>query len=172
MNTNIIDLEDYLENREAMPDIQSIAGERWFTEETSITEDMTKYWGGDFGVSSECNKLRAVLLHRPGKEVDNFDANVVRFRAPIDPEKFRKQHDVLADYYRSHGIKVFYVDEQREDRPNAVFERDNVFMTPEGAIVMRLAMPQRRGEERYTAQALAKIGVPIDRKSVGRERVC
>ena len=82
MNKNIIDLEDYLENREAMPDIQSIAGERWFPEETNITEDMTKYWGGDFGVSSECNKLRAVLLHRPGKEVDNFDANVVRFRAP------------------------------------------------------------------------------------------
>ena len=72
MNTNIIDLEDYLENREAMPDIQSIAGERWFPEETNITEDMTKYWGGDFGVSSECNKLRAVLLHRPGKEVDNL----------------------------------------------------------------------------------------------------
>ena len=45
MNTNIIDLEDYLENREAMPDIQSIAGERWFPEETNITEDMTKYWG-------------------------------------------------------------------------------------------------------------------------------
>lgn len=86
MNKNIIDLEDYLENREAMPDIQSIAGERWFPEETNITEDMTKYWGGDFGVSSECNKLRAVLLHRPGKEVDNFDANEVRFRAPIDPE--------------------------------------------------------------------------------------
>ena len=42
MNTNIIDLEDYLENREAMPDIQSIAGERWFPEETNITEDMTK----------------------------------------------------------------------------------------------------------------------------------
>ena len=167
MNTNIIDLEDYLENREAMPDIQSIAGERWFPEETNITEDMTKYWGGDFGVSSECNKLRAVLLHRPGKEVDNFDANVVRFRAPIDPEKFRKQHDVLADYYRSHGIKVFYVDEQREDRPNAVFERDNVFMTPEGAIVMRLAMQQRRGEERYTAQTLAKIGVPIVKTIAG-----
>lgn len=46
MNKNIIDLEDYLENREAMPDIQSIAGERWFPEETNITEDMTKYWGG------------------------------------------------------------------------------------------------------------------------------
>ena len=35
MNTKIIDLEDYLENREEMPDIQAIAGERWFPEETA-----------------------------------------------------------------------------------------------------------------------------------------
>ena len=53
-------------------------------------------------------------------------------------------------------LDVYKRQEQREDRPNAVFERDNFFMTPEGAIVMRLAMPQRRGEERYTAQTLAR----------------
>jgi N-dimethylarginine dimethylaminohydrolase len=51
----------------------------------------------------------------------------------------------------------------REDRPNGLYVRDLVFMTPEGAIITRPAMPERRGEERYVAQTLAKLGVPIVR---------
>ncbi len=166
MEKEIINLDDYVLAGRKMPDIDAIPGERWFPKETTFSEDMPLYWG-DWGCSSEVNKLRAVLLRRPGKEVDDFDFNEVRFRAPIDPEKFRKQHDMLADYYRNHGIKVYYVEEQRSDRPNSVFERDNLFMTPEGAIITRLAMPLRRGEERYTAQAVAKLGVPIVKTIAG-----
>lgn len=167
MNENVIDLDKYMLEGKKIPDIKAIDGERWFPLDTSIKEDMTTLWGGDFGCSSEVNKLRAVLLRRPGAELDDFDYEDVRFRAPVDPEKCRQQHDALADYYRSHGIKVYYVDEQRSDRPNAIFERDNLFMTPEGAIITRLAMPKRRGEERYTAQAVAKIGVPIVKTIAG-----
>lgn len=52
-------------------------------------------------------------------------------------------------------------------RPNAVFCRDLMFMTPEGAILTRPGMAARRGEERYIAQALAKLGVPILRTIAG-----
>ena len=147
-------------------DIDALAGERWFSLETTITEDMTKLWG-DWGVASEVDTLRAVLMRRPGKEVENFDWQAARFRAPIDPEKFRAQHDALTDIYRAHGVQVHYIDEQRDDRPNAIFCRDLVFMTPEGAIVPRPAMDARRGEERYAAQKLAELGVPIIRTVCG-----
>lgn len=167
MSREIINLDDYYAQGGAMPDVQAIDGERWFPEETSIEEDKEKYWGMDFGCSSEVNKLRAVLLRRPGAEIDHFDYNEVRYRSAIDPEKCRQQHDALADYYRSHGIKVYYVEKQRRDRPNAVFERDNLFMTPEGAIITRLAMPARRGEERYTAQRVAELGIPIVKTIAG-----
>ena len=40
-------------------------------------------------------------------------------------------------------------------------------MTPEGVILTRPGMAARRGEERYVAQALAKIGVPILRTIAG-----
>ena len=136
-------------------DIDALAGERWFSLETTITEDMTKLWG-DWGVASEVDTLRAVLMRRPGKEVENFDWQAARFRAPIDPE-----------IYRAHGVQVHYIDEQRDDRPNAIFCRDLVFMTPEGAIVTRPAMDARRGEERYAAQKLAELGVPIIRTVCG-----
>lgn len=146
-----------------MMDIDAIPGERWFPKETLFEEDMNEYWG-DWGVSSEVEKLRAVLLRRPGKEVENFDAAEYRFAdVAVDVELMRRQHDAVAEIYRAHGVKVYYVEEQREDRPNAVFCRDLMFMTPEGAIITRPGMAARRGEERYIAKALADIGVPIVR---------
>ena len=142
-------------------DIDAIPGERWFPKETSFTEDLNEYWG-DWGVCSEVDTLKAVLMRRPGKEVEKFDAQAVRFSdEPIDVELLRKQHDAVAKIYTDFGAKVYYVDEQRADRPNAIFCRDLVFMTPEGAILARPGMSARRGEERYVAQTLSKIGVPI-----------
>ena len=141
-------------------------GERWFPKETSFENDMKDYWG-DWGVASEVSDLQAVLLRRPGMEIENFDYASVRFMEAIDAEKFRNQHDNLAKLYSDNGVKVYYVNDQREDRPNALFMRDQVFMTPEGAIVTRLAMNERRGEERFAAKALSDIGVPIVRTISG-----
>ncbi len=142
-------------------DIDALLGERWFPKETSFEEDITEYWG-EWGVCSEVETLRAVLMRRPGKEVESFDPKAVLFSdEPIDVELMRRQHDNVAKVYTDFGAKVYYVEHQLEDRPNAVFCRDLMFMTPEGAIITRPGMAARRGEERYVAEALAKIGVPI-----------
>lgn len=140
-----------------------IQGERWFPLETSFADDMKELWG-DWYCDSEIGKLSDVLMRRPGKEIEcvtQENYSDFRWKAPMDIEKARQQHDDLADIYRSHGVNVHYVEEQREDRPNALFMRDQVFMTPEGAIVCRNGISARRGEERKTAEALAKLGVPI-----------
>ena len=142
-------------------DIDAIPGERWFPKETTFENDITEYWG-DWGVCSEVDTLKAVLMRRPGKEIEDFDASAVRFSdEPVDVELMRKQHDDIAKIYTDFGAKVYYVENQREDRPNAIFCRDLMFMTPEGAIITRPGMAARRGEERYIAEALSKIGVPI-----------
>lgn len=147
-------------------DIDAIPGEKWFPKESTIIDDMKELWG-DWGVCSEVDPLKAVLMRRPGKEIESFDWQAARFKEAIDPVRFRRQHDALADIYRSHGVKVHYIEEQREDKPNALFCRDLVLMTPEGAIVTRPAMEARRGEERYAAKALADLGVPIIRTICG-----
>ena len=142
-------------------------GERWFPKESTFEDDITLYWG-DWGVSSEVADLKAVLLRRPGKEVENFNAEEVRFTdSPLDVELLRKQHDDLAELYRTHGAKVYYVKNQRSDRPNAVYCRDLIFMTPEGAIISRPGMAMRRGEEKFVVEALANIGVPIIKTVAG-----
>lgn len=140
-----------------------VQGERWFPSEDSFAQEMKELWGNWY-VDSEVGKLRAVLMRRPGKEIEGItEENYAeyRFRAPINPEKARQQQDNLADIYRAHGVEVHYVEKQRVDRPNAMFMRDLMFMTPEGAIVCRPAFPARRGEEKAVAQALANLGVPI-----------
>jgi N-dimethylarginine dimethylaminohydrolase len=126
-----------------------------------MAEEMAATWG-DWGVSSEIGRLRAVLLRRPGPELDavtDFDA--MQMRSDLTPDRVRAQHDALAAMYGAHGVAVHYVERGRIDKPNAMFVRDLMLMTPEGAIVTRPASTVRAGEERLVAEALAQLGVPI-----------
>jgi N-dimethylarginine dimethylaminohydrolase len=136
-------------------------GELWSPRIAAMTEDMASTWG-DWGVSSEIGKLHAVLLRRPGSELDAItDFNAMQMRSDLCPERVREQHDALADAYRAAGVVVHYVERGRIDKPNAMFVRDLMLMTPEGAIVTRPASTVRAGEERLVAEALALLGVPI-----------
>lgn len=136
-------------------------GAAWSARTLSMREDMSEWWG-DWGVSSECGRLRAVLMHRPGAELDDIvDFDAAQMRSDVEPARARSQHDELTDFYRSRGIAVHLVEQVRPDKPNAMFMRDLMLMTPEGAIITRPASTVRAGEERYVAQALGVIGVPV-----------
>ena len=136
-------------------------GSSWSPRTATMREEIAETWG-EWGVSSECGRLRAVLLHRPGPEFDEIvDFDAVQMRADLLPSLARAQHDGLAEAYRAHGVAVYYAGRTRPDKPNALFVRDLMLMTPEGAIVTRPASTVRAGEERYVAEALAALGVPI-----------
>lgn len=135
-------------------------------DETPFKEQMNLYWG-DWGICSQVAPLKSVMLRRPGAEIDDFQWEEARFRENIDPVKFRDDHQRLVELYQEHGVKVYFIEEQREDRPNAVYCRDLMFMTPEGAIISRPALPVRRGEEVAMAKALAEIHVPIVKTITG-----
>ena len=102
-------------------------------------------------------------MRRPGIEIDDVaDPNAALWTESMeDPDLTRAQHDALAEIYRQHGVDVHYVESGRTDRPNAHFVRDLMLMTPEGAIVTRPASQQRSGEERFVAEALGRLGVPV-----------
>lgn len=136
-------------------------GSNWSPRLSTMTEDMPEVWG-DWGSSSEIGKLRAVLLRRPGPELDQItDYDAVQMRADLDAETARRQHDALADAYESRSVRVFYVENGRLDKPNSYFVRDLMLMTPEGAIITRPASTVRAGEERFVAEALGRLGVPV-----------
>jgi N-dimethylarginine dimethylaminohydrolase len=136
-------------------------GAKWSPRTLPMREDMPLAWG-DWGSSSECGRLHAVLLKRPGPELDAItDFDAMQMRADLNPELARQQHDAMADAYEAHGVRVYYVENGRLDKPNAFFLRDLMLMTPEGAIITRPASTVRAGEERFVAEALGRLGVPI-----------
>jgi arginine deiminase len=140
-----------------------IVGDRWQPSPTTFAEDMPALWG-TWGCDSEVGPLREVLMHRPGRELELVTPASYHdhlFDAPVDPDRFRAQFDGLVEVYRRCGVQVHLVRGQRQDRPNAVYMRDLMTMTPEGAILARPATAQRRGEERAVAATLLQLGVPV-----------
>jgi N-dimethylarginine dimethylaminohydrolase len=136
-------------------------GTKWSPRVNSMRGDMQEYWGS-WGSSSECGKLHAVLLRRPGPEMEAItDYDAVQMRADLNADIARVQHDAMADAYEAHGVSVYYVENGRLDKPNSYFIRDLMLMTPEGAIITRPASTVRAGEERFVAEALGRLGVPI-----------
>jgi arginine deiminase len=64
-----------------------------------------------FSISSEVGKLKRVMLHRPGKElerltIDNKDE--LLFDDILWVEEAQKEHDAFADLLRDNGVEVVY----------------------------------------------------------------
>jgi N-dimethylarginine dimethylaminohydrolase len=145
-------------------------GPGWLPRTASTREEIGAIWA-PCGVDSEWAPLRAVLLHRPGAELEAAaaDANAVQMLAPVDVQRAQAQHEGLAVAYRRAGVEVHYVEPTssplvepaQAPPPNLMFAADLFFMTPEGAILGRPASTVRAGEERLVARRLAALGVPI-----------
>lgn len=136
-------------------------GDGWQSRAGATANELGSIWAS-CGVTSECGTLRAVLMHRPGPEIDEVnDAAAALWHDLLDPARARDQHDRLADLFRSHGVTVHELGDAGGDKPNSYFCRDVFAMTLSGAILARPASASRAGEERTAAAALARIGVPI-----------
>jgi len=143
--------------------LAAYGGEGWSPRGASTKGELGTLWHPAC-VQSEWEPLRAVLLHRPGSEIDQLDdPGAIQMTQIPDADRLRAQHDALAQAYRDQGVEVFTVDPPDDVRvpPNLVFCRDVFAMTPEGAIVSRPASTVRAGEEGLVARRLAMLGVPI-----------
>ena len=142
-------------------------GKGWSPRATGLREELGTLWSS-CGVSTEWSPLKAVLLHRPGPELEKLtDPDAAQMLAPLDPTLATKQHDALAQAYRDAGVAVHYVEPDATPTPNQMFVADLMLMTPEGAIVGRPASTVRAGEERFVARRLAALGIPILRSVRG-----
>lgn len=139
-------------------------GPGWSGRSDSHRAEIGRLWA-ECGIDTEWARLRTVLVHRPGAELEisNSDPDAVQMLDKVDFAKACEQHDAMVEAYRSQGVEVHYVDPPGQPRPNQMFCADLVFLTPEGAILARPASTVRAGEEREIQRRLADIGVPIVR---------
>lgn len=65
-------------------------------------------------VFSEIGRLKKVLLHRPGKEIENLTPDLME-RLLFDDipylEVARQEHDAFADIFRANGVEVVYLED-------------------------------------------------------------
>jgi len=142
-------------------------GAGWSPRTSSLREEIGTLWG-DCGVCREWAPLEAVLLHRPGTDLlGSTKPDQLQMLGDLDLRKAQAEHDSLAQMYREMGVSVVYVEPETRPPPNLMFVADLLFMTPEGAILGRPASTVRAGEERWVAERLARLGVPILRSVRG-----
>jgi N-dimethylarginine dimethylaminohydrolase len=142
-------------------------GEGWSPRATSLRQEIGSIWGA-CGVFTEWSPLRAVLLHRPGAELEQVaDPNRAQMIGPLELPRAQLQHDRLAQAFHQADVTVRYVEPGEAALPNLMFVADLLFMTPEGVILGRPASTVRAGEEKLVARRLAQLGIPILRSVRG-----
>jgi arginine deiminase len=121
----------------------------------------------------EYGRLRVVLMHAPGKELQLVHPTTYEkclFADAVDPEQFREDHQRFVDVLRSEGVKVHLVTNILRDRfllgaierlPNLVYVRDTAAVTRRGYVLARMKSPVRQRETRIIEAALKQLAIPM-----------
>ena len=147
------------------------------------TGELEAHWGRAWGVDNDVGRMRAVLVHRPGPEMDVIDPTKRiesigsygdveagwYFQSDSLPKisEMQAQHDALVAALRAEGVEVYEVEGVTGGRLKSCYTRDPLIMVKGGAIVCRMGARIRRGEELAITRTLARIGIPILRTLSG-----
>lgn len=139
---------------------------------------LEKVWGRRWGVDNDVGRLRAVLVSRPGDEWQimmeggEFDEGAQAWigkdkmwywssRQRPDLGKAQAQHDGLVKALQAEGVEVFQLEDPLPKMTKSVFTRDPAIVVKGGAIICRMGVSYRRGEELPFMRTLARLGMPI-----------
>jgi N-dimethylarginine dimethylaminohydrolase len=145
--------------------------------EPPFHEELTAVWGAEYGAHDEVGVLRRVMVRTPGDELKAIreDAWDEELGALVDPggrwywtdrrapdlDRVAAQHTGLVDALRAEGVEVEVAEPLGGGFVKSVYTRDPSITVPGGALVGRMGVRMRRGEEPHTTRALAAAGMPI-----------
>ena len=105
--------------------------------------------------------LRRVLVRRPDETFAVDDPVAWHYTARPDLPRAQAEHDALVAMLRQGGCEVLYHDEPQPGRADAIFAFDPALVTDQGAILLSMGKPQRRGEEAAMGKRFEALGIPI-----------
>lgn len=145
--------------------------------------ELAQTWGGVWGVDNDVGRIRSILMHRPGPEMQVVDPAkrlpeigsygdpsvgwYFQSDTPPDIPLMQRQHDGFVAALRAEGIEVHFLDGEAGNRLKQIYTRDPLIMVKGGAIVCRMGARIRRGEELAVTRTLARLGIPILRTVSG-----
>ena len=143
---------------------------------------LERWWGRNWGCTTDVGRLRVVLMHRPGEEVNIVDTSkrldnnafgdeqtgwYWRGTEGPDLAAMQAQHDAYTAVLRSEGVEVVYLDEAGPGRMKSCYTRDSVSRSAAAPSSCALGPRIRRGEELPATRTLARLGCPILRTISG-----
>lgn len=128
-----------------------------------------------FGVSTEYEPLRRVLVHAPSPAVGSLPTpealRKYNFDAQLDYPRALVEHQRFVELLGRHGADVIEVRDLLagdpasqaliDSDPNFMFMRDIMTMAPRGALLLRMGLDARRPEVGVVERAIRKLGIPI-----------
>jgi N-dimethylarginine dimethylaminohydrolase len=145
--------------------------------------ELAQTWGGQWGLDNDVGRIRSILMHRPGPEMNVVDpakrlADIGSFGDPAvgwyfqsdtppDLPRMQTQHDGFVAALQAEGIEVHYVQGDAGNRLKQIYTRDPLIMVKGGAIVCRMGARIRRAEVLPITRTLAHLGIPILRTVSG-----
>ena len=138
---------------------------------TTYMEELEQLWGKNWGAQSEIGKLEEVMVHKESGQLGSIPEEDLIWHAasgPVDGKLAIRQHERLIEVLKQEGVKVDFLD-QAEGNPRGPYSglhrlwgtRDPGLVINGGAIVGRMALPMRRGEEVIWSKSVMKSGCPI-----------
>lgn len=145
--------------------------------EPAFHAEVEEVWGRPWGAHDEVGRLRTVLVRPPGAALDRIRADAWDpelgalvdpeggwywiDRRPPDRERAAAQHRWLVAALSEAGVEVVEAPPMGERFTKAMYVRDPLVTVPGGAIVGRMAVRMRRGEEPDVTRVVAAAGMPI-----------
>jgi dimethylargininase len=120
--------------------------------ETALTE---------YGVADMAAPLKRVLMRRPGRSLLAADPAAWNYGPGHDAAKAIDQYATFAGIIEASGAELVWIEDKGDGLADAMFTRDPLLMTPQGAILLRPGKPQRRKEVALHEAAIKKAGIPI-----------
>ena len=122
-----------------------------------------------FSNGPEYNRLRRVLMYRPGEEVKRVDESNYRdmlYRRPIDYKLLLKQFNTLVDILRGEDVDVILLNDLFDEvgwkpsyiPPNLMFMRDVLGVLKDLVILGNMTYEARRMEPFILGEVLKRLG--------------
>jgi N-dimethylarginine dimethylaminohydrolase len=105
--------------------------------------------------------LRTVLVKRPDTAFAVDDPVAWHYTGRPDLLAAQQEHDALVALLQAAGTEVLYHDEPQVNHADAIYTFDPALVTDQGAVILSMGKPLRRGEEAAMARRFDALGIPI-----------
>lgn len=114
-----------------------------------------------FGAQSMAGRLARVLMRRPGPSLATADRALWHYGAGFDGRRAVSEYAGFAEAVASSGAEILWIEDDGDGLADAMFTHDPSLVTGEGAVLLSMGKPLRRGEPALHEAAYRAAGVPI-----------